>query len=209
MQTNEVTPIETERWHGLRDARIEYTETVSEVYDEVLQTVSARFVHEGSIGKAEIGGLLLWKRLRADTKWSRKLMDVPDAVVRHHTSTAYVAANDESLPTDEAAAAARSALGALPGFKTGDALASAVLVAAAPERLAVYDRRAHRGLGLLGFDLKSSRGRYGRYMRLIEDLRSLASVHGESWKARDVDLALYWLGGKPSESQALPDKETQ
>lgn len=61
--------------------------------------------------------------------------------------------------------------------------------------MAVYDRRAHRGLELLGETLSSSPGRYGRYMQLIDELLVLAHRHDDSWLARDVDLALYWIGG--------------
>jgi hypothetical protein len=48
------------------------------------------------------------------------------------------------------AQAGRAALAPLPGFRTGDALASAVLTAAAPDRMAVYDWRAHTALHTLG-----------------------------------------------------------
>jgi hypothetical protein len=68
-------------------------------------------------------------------------------------------------------------------------------VAAAPDRLAVYGRRAQRGLELLGDTLTSSPGRYGRYMQLVQNLLDLAHQHNHPWIARDVDLALYWLGG--------------
>jgi hypothetical protein len=44
-------------------------------------------------------------------------------------------------------------LGSLPGFAQGTALASAVLTAAAPTRLAVYDKRARRGLQKAGLEL--------------------------------------------------------
>ena len=89
------------------------------------------------------------------------------------------------------------ALSPLPGSSTGDALASAVLLAAAPDRMAVYDRRAQTALQRLGLELTASPGRYGRYMGLVEQLREqAASMAGSLWKARDVDLALYWLGGE-------------
>jgi hypothetical protein len=62
--------------------------------------------------------------------------------------------------------------------------------------MAVYDRRAQIALQRLGLELSPSPGRYGRYMDVIERLREQAgSLAGTPWKARDVDLALYWLGG--------------
>jgi len=121
-------------------------------------------------------------------------MSLPDLEVRTTTARAVAAVCDERVSTPVAASQGRRLLSSLPGFAKGDALASAVLVAAAPHRMAVYDTRAHRGLELLGGTLSSSPGRYGRYMRLIDDLLNLAHKHDHTWIARDVDLALYWLG---------------
>lgn len=189
-------------WAVLHSARDAYMAEASTSYDEVLTEVSQRAQLTQSIGKTDIGALLIWKRLRADTPWATKLMNTPDAEVRTATSKAYHAVNDLSVPVPQAAAAGRSELSVLSGFKSGDALASALLLAAAPNRLAIYDRRALSGLKSLGLSLSSSRGRYGRYMELVESLRSLARRQGEPWLARDVDLALYWLGGQ--KHQTLP-----
>ncbi len=122
-------------------------------------------------------------------------MNMPETEVRTATARAVDAVCDTDLPVPEAAQLGRQRLSSLPGFTTGDALASALLVAAAPDRMAVYDRRAQRGLELLGDSLSASRGRYGRYMCLVKELIDLAREHDRSWVARDVDLALYWLGG--------------
>ncbi|WP_217640611.1 hypothetical protein [Blastococcus tunisiensis] len=99
--------------------------------------------------------------------------------------------------TPDAASAARSALTALPGFTTGDALASAVIAAAAPRRMAEYDRRAHAALrAVLGRDIGRRPGRYLRYMTEIVGVLDAVRVHDPEWTARDVDLALFWLGGQ-------------
>jgi hypothetical protein len=188
-----MTPEET--WSRLVAARTSYERQASAAYDEVLVEVAARVSTTGSIGKADIGALVLWKRLRADTRWARRLMDMPDLEVRSRTAQAVDAVRDRTVPVPAAARSGRRLLAALPGFTTGDALASALLVAAAPDRMAVYDRRAHAGLELLGEPLSSSSGRYGRYMHLIEKLLATAHQYGHPWTARDVDLALYWLGG--------------
>jgi hypothetical protein len=66
--------------------------------------------------------------------------------------------------------------------------------------MAVYDERAQTGLETLGLSLSPARGRYGRYMELVEDLRSTAARYGHTWSARDVDIALFWLGGPKSQS---------
>ena len=121
-------------------------------------------------------------------------MTIPDASVRETTALAVAAVNDQSLSTPDAAALGRRQLASLPGFDKGDALASALLLAAAPGRMAVYDRRAQKGLGILGLPLSAAAGRYGRYMALVESVRSTALTHGVGWTARDVDVALYRLG---------------
>ncbi len=180
----------------LRGSHAAYQSGTSPVYDEVLIEVADRIRTTASIGKADIGALLFWKRLRADTTWVRELMTTPEQDVRAVTAKAVAAVNDESLTVPEAASAGRRELAALPGFKTGDALASALLLAAAPGRMAIYDDRAQTGLETLGLSLSAARGRYGRYMELVEDLRSTANLHRHAWTARDVDTALFWLGGQ-------------
>ena len=64
----------------------------------------------------------------------------------------------------QAARRARQALLDLPGANTGDSFASAVILAAAPDRIAVYDYRAHFGLWLVGLRLADGSRLYYRYM---------------------------------------------
>lgn len=191
------TLLDSPTWGVLSKAHADLHTSVSPAYDEVLHEVSRRIRSSGDIGKADIGALLFWKRLRADTRWVRDLMIMNDIEVRSITTAAVTAVNDTSLEVPDAAAQGRAALSALPGFVSGDALASALLTAAAPERMAIYDRRAQAGLTKLGISLSAKRGRYGRYMDIIESLAATAQHHGKSWAARDVDLALFWLGGQP------------
>ena len=177
-------------------ARQDVEEKVSHSYDEVLIEVARRIDDSGSIGKVDVGALLFWKRLQANTPWAGRLQAIPESRVREITRAAVEAVRDRSLDTPEAACRGRAALSPLPGLARGDALASALLLAAAPERMAVYDRRAQSALTMLGLRLSPAAGRYGRYMALVEHLRDEASVRdSRGWSARDVDLALYWLGG--------------
>ena len=187
--------VDDQAWEVLLDSHARYRAGTSLMYDEVLFEVTDRVRATGSIGKADVGSLLFWKRLRADTPWVRKLMTMPEVDVRAVTEKAVVAASDTSGTIPEAASAGRGALSPLPGFATGDALASALLLAAAPEKMAIYDERAQAGLERLGLVLSAARGRYGRYMELVEVLRATAALKGHTWSARDVDVALYWLGG--------------
>jgi len=165
------------------------------VYDEVLYEVADRVQRSGSIGKVDIGALLFWKRLQANTPWAARLHFLPDLQVRATTAIAVEAVRDPAVAVPEATRRGRSALTALPGFSEGDALASAVLLAAAPLRMAVYDRRAEAALTLLGIELSAAAGRYGRYMGLVESLRDeLSASDGGAWAARDVDLAPFAVG---------------
>jgi hypothetical protein len=177
-------------------AREDVDQKMSVSYDEVLDEVADRIAATGSIGKVDIGALLFWKRLRANTPWVAKLHGMADVTIRGVTAAAVAAVRDNSLEVAEAAGMGRAALSGLPGFSSGDALASALLTAAAPDRMAVYDRRAQSALAQLEIELGVAPGRYGRYMRVVEGLRQQASaLSHRAWTARDVDLSLYWLGG--------------
>lgn len=180
----------------LLEARQRYAEEVSPHYDEVLAEVSECINESGSIGKSDIGAILFWKRLRADTPWLRDLMGLPDSHIRSVTHKAVKTVRDDRKTAPDAAGAGRASLSPLRGFHRGDALASALLLAADPGRMAVYDRRAQKGIQALGLSLTSARGRYRRYMAIVEQLRLEAHAAGaDGWRNRDVDLALYWLGG--------------
>ncbi|MEU6887922.1 hypothetical protein ABZ918_22410 [Streptomyces viridosporus] len=121
--------------------------------------------------------------------------------MRRATAAAVAAVRDASLGRGAAARAGRAALAGLPGFASGDAPASAVLTAAAPDRRAVYDRRAHAGLRSLGIPLAHSRGRYGRCIDAIDRLLAAAPGPVRSWTPRETDTALSCL---PSLSPAPP-----
>lgn len=194
-----------EQWQRLASAHQAYTDTVSPYYDETLQHVAQRVFVSGDIGKADIGALLMWKRLRADTPWAGELMGLADAEVRRATAAATTAARDTTLSRSSAAQAGRAALAALPGFRTGDALASAVLTAAAPDRMAVYDRRAHSALHALGIALSHAPGRYSRYMEAIDQLLADAPAPIRDWTARDMDTALYWLNHPTNTTTSTTD----
>ena len=183
-----------------------YQSSVKADYDEVLNEAIARAEECGSLGKYDIGALVFWKRLQANTPWAAALLSLPDSEVRAVTAMAIAAVRDPSLRPPEAAQRGRTALADLPGFRNGDALASAILVAAAPDRMAVYDRRAHAALNKLGVMIGKNPGRYGRYIDEVEKLRAAVKARaGLDWTARDVDLALYWLGG--SQAPAEPADE--
>jgi hypothetical protein len=182
-----------DQWRELRGARGD--RGADSVYDELIREVIGRVEAAGSIGKLDIGGILLWKRLRADTKWARALLSLPDAEIRLVTGRAVAAVRDQDASAPDAARAGRIVLGELPGLVSGDALASALLFAAAPDRMAVYDKRAHRAIDRLGIELSDAPGRYRRYMEIVDAIRDAVRERGDDCTSRDVDLALYHFGG--------------
>ncbi|MEU4095807.1 hypothetical protein [Streptomyces sp. NPDC026673] len=192
--TAALTPLPDGVWSTLSAARDAYRAAVPAAYDEVLTEIAERAREHGSLGKADIAALVVWKRLQASTAWVVELMNLPDTEVRAVTAGAVRAVRDTDAPRGAAAREGRRALLPLPGCRHGDALASALLTAAAPDRMAVYDRRAQFGLEQLGYQLSAAPGRYGRYMDLLDDLLVRSGPGADGWTARDVDTALYWLG---------------
>src|ERR1700757_4153381 len=133
---------------------------------------------------------MLWKRLNLSTGWTRKLNNMPDRDVREITGAAFEIARDPTVIAPDAAEAARIVLLGLPGCRNGQAIASTILTAGAPNRMAVYDERALHGLDRLG--CPDPHGKYSSYMTIVHSL--LDAVHREhdtAWRARDVDKALY------------------
>lgn len=170
---------------------------ISPHYDESLQEVSRRIAAEGSAGKADIGAIVFWKRIRANAAWVTTLLLTPEADVRATTGAAAraVRASDDVVT---AAREGRAALRSLPGFGHGDAIPSALLFAIDPARLAVYDVRAEAGLQAVDKPVPAGRrgvrDYYSRYISVLEELRNEGREWGHAWSARDMDIALFLLG---------------
>ncbi|WP_256257130.1 hypothetical protein [Streptomyces sp. MUSC 14] len=81
-------------WDTLIPARASYLADVSPHYDDVLHDVAQRTEHTGSLGKADIAALVVWKRLSAQTRWVTALMSLPDTHIRAVTEQAVTAARD-------------------------------------------------------------------------------------------------------------------
>ncbi|MFB7198308.1 hypothetical protein ACFC1L_42230 [Streptomyces sp. NPDC056210] len=184
-------------WEALVPARASYLSDVSPHYDEVFWEIAQRTERADSLGKSDIAALVVWKRLTAQTPWASQLMSLPETQVREVTARAVTAVRNTALSRSEAARTGRAIVWELPGFRTGDAMASAVLTAAAPKRMAVYDRRVQHALNALGLALTRAPGRYGRYMQLLGYLLDHPHQHADDWTARDIDTALYWIGKSP------------
>jgi hypothetical protein len=170
-----------------------------DTYDEVLRAVSRRAAEEESLGKADIGSLVLWKRITAQAPWARDLGKTPDETVRMATHKAWKAANDATLTIPEAGQNARDELFTVHGLGGTAALASAVLLACAPARMAVWDRRVGQSLDDLGFSRPRRTGFYGNYLSRLLDLAVLMGHEAPSKDVtpRLVDLALYEIADSP------------
>lgn len=127
-----------------------------------------------------------------NTVWCRALNETPDVDVRRLTGEAITQALRSDLSIPEAARKARTALVPLPRCSNGHAVASTILFAGAPDRMAVYDRRALSAVELLGLDRPD---RYSSYMATVCDLLEKVNSSGLRWVPRDVDCALFMLGG--------------
>jgi hypothetical protein len=174
-----------------------------ETYDETLSVVVDRVLAAGHLTKADIGSLVLWKRISAQTRCPKDLGNTPDSEVRKATGSAFELANDRSRPAAEVGQGARWALNGLPGMspRSEGALASSVLVACAPERMAVWDRRVKAALELIGMPIKAGPRYYGRYLERVAELQAtMASETDDTFSPRHVDLALWRL---PEEKDLL------
>lgn len=193
-----------QRCSALAAARQKCCAEMPEVYDETLRDVIVRATAAGSLGKSDLGALLLWKRIRVGA-WAKELLSMADKDVRDITGEAVVAARDPKVDVPDAARHARRALIKLPGARIGDAFPSAIIVAAAPDRMAVYDYHAHLGLWRLGLRLDEKPGLYARYMTLVEQCRAELREHGYGdWTAREIDLALFTCGEDKRRPRARP-----
>lgn len=174
-----------------------HTETT---YDEVLREISSRIADQGSIGKADIGALVVWKRSTATAPWSRNLMNTPDSEIRQVTARTYALANDLSKSIPEAGGEAHQLLRCIPGLGGGGAIASAVLLAMSPTRMAVWDRRVNQSLKAIDMSPTGLRHRYRNYLETVVELADamqLAASDNRAVIPREVDLALYHAAGKP------------
>lgn len=183
MQTPEI-------WEQLVSARQAYDESVSATYDEVLHEVSGRIAASGTVSKSDIGVLLFWKRLRADTPWVRALLSMSDHDVRRRTGEAVDAVRDETLTLPEAAGKGRSALTPLPGFGQGDALddLDEQRKAAHPaDKAHVADRRKTLLDRLSSGITETEIGRFPGYMAIVKYAAVAAYKNGAGDTALDSD----------------------
>lgn len=176
-----LTPMDQKR---LVDAMNAYDANV--FYDQTFYEVNARLRSSGEAGKLDIAGITFWKRVRTGS-WVKPLLRTPEKEVRAATSEAFGFA---SMRDD---GAALGALAVLPGYGNHGALATALLCAWDQDHYAVMDVRAHRALELVGHGVTSRRA--VPYLQRVRELRDDLRLHRPETTARDVDKALFIMGG--------------
>lgn len=166
-------------------------------YDEVFHEVHRRVLSSGSLGKSDLGALVLWKRIQANTKWAERLLLRPEEEVRYVTGEAYSPGKSDEERLE--------ILARLDGFRSGkSALASTVLSAWNPGDFGVIDRWSRRSItlfqmwrndNLYPIPLAGSIMSYTTYLIMVRHMRDqLTEESGKSITARDVDKGLFWIG---------------
>ncbi len=171
-------------------ARAGYPAGVSPHYNEVFHDIAQRTEHTGSLGTTDIAALAIWKRLSTQTRRATELMPLPDTHIRAVTERVVTAVRDHTVPRSEAARTGRGITWEQPGLRTGDTLASALLTATTPHRMAVHNRHAQHTLDTP----TPTPGRHGRYLHLLDNLLHHGAAPADDWTAHDNDTALYQTG---------------
>lgn len=178
-------------------------------HDEVLNEVSQRVQQREYLTKADIGALAFWMHADTGSGWVPELHRYPDAYVQEVTSRAFVAVQDGDIP----AAGQRgceilrelSDLAPTEEARFSLPLASAILLACAPHRMAIWNSRVEAALDSpeTGPGIQSPFGRddqYAKYLEICEYVAaqltqtSYARLHRKLFTPRDADTALSQLG---------------
>lgn len=179
---------------ALIEAGQKAAEDTSKHRSSVLDDVAARAKKNKSLRKADIAALAFWKGMNAGAQWVPKFLDLKEKDVEKATAKAYKAANKSSLHVSEAAAKAYDALSELPGFENGDVLTSAVVLACAPKRMAIFDSSIEAGLKKADLELPAGPQKYADYLGLLREMRRDLKADGHDWTAHEVAAALSRLG---------------
>lgn len=163
-----------------------YDTPAGSVYDEILHEVHDRIARAGDAGKVDIAAITFWKRSGQGSKWISALLQRPESEVRAATRAAFAADDDGQ---------ALAALAVLPGFKQKEAMSTALLCAYDPMNYPVMDRRALKALDAIDHGVGRHRGMTLRYFTTVRELRDALTTERPGTTARDVDKALYVLGG--------------
>lgn len=168
---------------GTKAALSESYLSYAHVSDEVFSEVRSRLVTHGAATKLDLAALVFWKHIN-NAPWMTKLLKVPDTAVRIATAAAFA----PGLSDEERVAA----LGPLPGFGGGRAIASTLLAAWDPERYGVYDRLALAAKAKW-IDAKcvcdwENLPTYWSHLRRVA---AELSSNGACWSPRMVDMSLF------------------
>lgn len=156
-------------------------------YDEMLDEVHHRLQSNGHATKLDLNALTTWKRVRA-TKWAVQLNHLAEKTVADATENAFAAATDRDRI---------DALWPIPGFRSAGAMTSALLAAWRPDLYGVLDKHARWAKATAVSRTCRCDWRdlpiYEEHLRQLA--RELTATTGTAWMPRQVDMALYKLGG--------------
>jgi cell division FtsZ-interacting protein ZapD len=157
-------------------------------YDEVFLAAHQRLQENGYATKFDLAALIGWKHVQ-NSPWMFRLYDFPSGAVEAATAAAFAPGLSDEQRID--------ALCGLPGYGRGSAFTSVLLAAWDPTRYGVFDKFVDgirptvvtAGCRCRWADLPT----YFDHLRRLAD--ELATATGSSWTPRQVDQAMYMLGG--------------
>jgi hypothetical protein len=157
-------------------------------YDEVLIEIHRRLRRNGHATKFDLAGLIGWKHVQ-NASWMSKLYDLAPGVVEAATAAAF-----RPRLTDVQRIAA---LGGLPGYGAGRAFTSVLLTAWDPTSFGVFDKFVDETRSKI--TSARCRCRWDDLPTYFDHMRQLAvelsTTTGRPWTPREVDKAMYILGG--------------
>lgn len=152
-------------------------------YDDVFYEVHERLQAAGSATKLDLAALIAWKHVQ-NAPWMQTLLNVPGSRVSAVTSTAFAESSDDRRIR---------ALRPLPGFGSGGAYTSVLLAAWEPDAYGVLDKGAltiypRVVVSACACDWSDLVTYFDHLRRVAEEM---AAGTGDSWRPRDVDMALF------------------
>jgi hypothetical protein len=159
-------------------------------YDEVFWQAHDRIRECGEASKLDLAALFFWKRARR-ARWTSELMSSKtDADVRARTRAAFKPGLSDQERLDALAD------GGFPGFRAKAAISTVVLACFDPSDYGVLDERAFEGLKTVGWPVKRGRGETLHYLERLRELRDLVRNSRSDVTGRQIDQALWMIGGE-------------
>jgi hypothetical protein len=157
-------------------------------YDQAFDEVHKRLQTNGHATMLDLAGLIGWKHVR-NAPWMVQLFVLPPGTAETATAAAFAPGL-----TDKQRIAA---LSPLPGYRAGGAFTSVLLTAWAPAVYGVYDKFANAVRPqVVGSECTCEWEDLPTYFEHLRRLgQELSVATGTTWTPREVDMAMFILGG--------------